>query len=1670
MSGALDIAGHAARIRGLANRKREQELPEADRKKLVAKQERLHELQSRNQIQGEPSKPVKEFQGAMRFLSNFFTSTFEFEGVSYKNAEAAFQAQKTLDPAEREQFSNMTGAQARKAGRRVTLRDGWNDMRVDVMSQIVLAKFKQNAKLAKQLLDTGNAILEEGNTWGDTFWGVSEGRGENHLGRILMRVRQELGGEGAVAALTQSERAEMIRLRREVAELYSPAEQRKIKRFQGIYKIKTEIDLLLEGTDSQVFYDKIDDLRRAMGLHVPEKKYTGYVKETLALAREEIDNFRFGYIARDQQTDLQEIIGNIVLDVANTITDIKDTPDVTHSGALFDAPEEISSLIARDQLVTPTAARGKLKARIDPKKPVPGKPGVLEHRGAKGFGRAPVADAALGRLPTLMNPIQQFHWIQHSIEGFLADMMLTDISADAALTGKTLDRVREIWHKNFSDGFNQKRAAEQFNKEWADTQHIRVEAALQSIELALFRLARISPTNKDGVPIITTFSELKKVLPNNPKVRALLSERERVLKQRKGRDVETLAYLSEAEIMTPHFTVYGVMQNATLEERTNAARRQFTPNLKIPVGAGEVTAPTPFFTEAEARKRYIAWAKWVNSEKAPNLPLPTGTYNNVLIAEEGTAVDAVNQILKRVTEAVKPLGEVEGNILDNQLSQTQWKIETLADLHVYLDSLRATMMLKSARHQQNFSGANRESWAKRPSGLASETIEESENPNPNRNKGPKVGERIRAFNDQFTENQWERVSRLIDSMTYASYDGPTDPVFMDGAAGWYSRSGIDLIEIANDLPETWAYGVAGHESMHALWFQTLNPNERAVLAKAMRSDALMERVIKFFADNNSGKKYTDTIRRAMSPETNALWLEERVAYAFQAFAMSRMRPDIPNFNLPPKPNTIFGKIWAFIKQIIRYTSPVEQSQNLFNYALSGEVKQAHMQGRTLNLRNEGSTPLAAVDAIWNAWRAAQHLIRGFIIPMDSGIRNTRIPALIQLADLIFIGPLYRTIKKAGPTFLNDYTREWIKWADVFQRKWQTLSPQRRANLRDALYSRTAVADLDAQTAADVRWFRAYFDKMRAYVRETGADLGDIPNYVPIHWDAQRVADNEQQLRQLLATVPAAELEAVGGIDAIINNLKQNPDVMGEDRFSANFDTTEISARKRQYSFLNDKDLRDFMSEDFEGTMMGYTKQMTRYAESTRHFGVGGFRVKALLQKAKEQGASPKELEDAHNYVLAARGELGANISESMSKTLAWIATYQHVRVLAFATFASFVEIVGIATRSQSVEASWEALKVAWDQLKNLYTNFPRRREIKKRLDELSAKTRLRPEEDVEFEALVKELQDLETDHDRFAREMGTLDGAVMFDQLIAATGSMPLESWPKRINEALFKWNGLSGWTALTRKMATRAAYVFIKENALHPRKHSERFLQELNLVADRFNMRRSDVIFDSNGELLTNVDAIEARLEELGTYGEDVEARRQKAVESAKKVEQAIWQFVDESVLRPNAATRPLKASDPHWQLLFHMKHYIFTTQSQILNRIYKEAVHHGNFVPVGALAMYPAVALVSDFFRSTIQYGLADEEDEWKNPYVKYSWSELMLRSTRRSGVLGLLEPYTGFGDNINRFGGTGFEVLTGPTIQQGLELSRTILTGSPSAYKAMHNALPLSNVYRNWGIPFN
>ncbi len=141
---------------------------------------------------------VKEFQGKYRFLSNFFPAQVTYEGTIYPSVEHAYQAAKSSNPEYRKKILNCEKpGQAKRLGKPIR-RPGWPTDKYFIMYQIVYRKFKYNPELTKQLLDTGDAILEEGNTWGDTYWGIDlrTGQGENNLGRILMDVRSKLRKEG----------------------------------------------------------------------------------------------------------------------------------------------------------------------------------------------------------------------------------------------------------------------------------------------------------------------------------------------------------------------------------------------------------------------------------------------------------------------------------------------------------------------------------------------------------------------------------------------------------------------------------------------------------------------------------------------------------------------------------------------------------------------------------------------------------------------------------------------------------------------------------------------------------------------------------------------------------------------------------------------------------------------------------------------------------------------------------------------------------------------------------------------------------------------------------------------------------------------------------------------------------------------------------------------------------------------------------------------------------------------------------------------------------------------------------------------------------------------------------------------------------------------------------
>ena len=138
---------------------------------------------------------ISSFTFENRFLSNFYPCQVELDGVIYPSTEHAYQAAKTLDLEARKPFYQVpaiSAAESKKLGRKLTIRPNWEDVKLQVMEDLLNQKFS-HPELKEKLLQTGDQLLVEGNYWGDTFWGVDSRKGGlNHLGRLLMEIRKKL--------------------------------------------------------------------------------------------------------------------------------------------------------------------------------------------------------------------------------------------------------------------------------------------------------------------------------------------------------------------------------------------------------------------------------------------------------------------------------------------------------------------------------------------------------------------------------------------------------------------------------------------------------------------------------------------------------------------------------------------------------------------------------------------------------------------------------------------------------------------------------------------------------------------------------------------------------------------------------------------------------------------------------------------------------------------------------------------------------------------------------------------------------------------------------------------------------------------------------------------------------------------------------------------------------------------------------------------------------------------------------------------------------------------------------------------------------------------------------------------------------------------------------------
>lgn len=159
------------------------------------------------------SKYIGSFSGDLEFLSNMYKIPIYFNESKYDNfqpdfkvypsSENLYQALKCKYIKDRELFQNVNPHQSKKIGRTIQIRPDWefknheypfeiiSDVRLEAMKLVIDLKFK-NIELAEKLIALSDDKLIEFNNWGDRFFGICDGEGLDHLGKILRSKKQQI--------------------------------------------------------------------------------------------------------------------------------------------------------------------------------------------------------------------------------------------------------------------------------------------------------------------------------------------------------------------------------------------------------------------------------------------------------------------------------------------------------------------------------------------------------------------------------------------------------------------------------------------------------------------------------------------------------------------------------------------------------------------------------------------------------------------------------------------------------------------------------------------------------------------------------------------------------------------------------------------------------------------------------------------------------------------------------------------------------------------------------------------------------------------------------------------------------------------------------------------------------------------------------------------------------------------------------------------------------------------------------------------------------------------------------------------------------------------------------------------------------------------------------------
>ena len=615
----------------------------------------------------------------------------------------------------------------------------------------------------------------------------------------------------------------------------------------------------------------------------------------------------------------------------------------------------------------------------------------------------------------------------------------------------------------------------------------------------------------------------------------------------------------------------------------------------------------------------------------------------------------------------------------------------------------------------------------------------------------------------------------------------------------------------------------------------------------------------------------------------------------------------------------------------------------------------------------------------------------------------RVPAFNKIADIFNQTPGEARDKASyygrRDRFLGLFATEFNK---ILRNKDGTekLSDSEKQAVLDELIS----GEITSDTATSIR---GVFDQMFEYMQDAGLPVQRIEDYFPRVWDPETVREAHDEIVDLLQQNGLTAEEAETAYDHMANRESIEGDIDPRD---GDYELPFQGFLQRRAKVLDDPAFNKFRSRDLDRTLERYLNGVVKRAEFNRALGEPAEdiatwnprgRLDEIKREAIEQGATQRDFDTLDRSLDAYLGRTGRDLDPEARKLMAWVATYQNVRLLLFSVLASFPDVVGPAVRSNDFSGTVKTFR-----------------------DNMSA------------------ILNKDSDLNETARVWGIISDKMNQHILTEQFDNHWFPERARKINETFFRAIGLERWTNFTRAAALAVGRDSIKKWA---GEGNDANLAELGLTSEQVR----DWI--DRGEPVS------------GSAGYESVSDDNAATDSA--IADALVQFVNESIMRPNPSQRPLWASNPAFMLLFHLKSFMYSFHDTITRRLINNFQKAGTpwekaYVVAMPAMMMMAMTAAGLELRELIQYGLWGRTPRTDRMETGEYLGELLTRS----GIFGPAQLALDW-EGADQRGQLPALAVAGPTLAQlGEFVSRPTSQTIPKALPVIGQIPPARDLVRD------